>query len=131
MSPTARFSLAAGVVIAAIAGLIVWSLQSSTAYYMTPTELMSGAKPAEQNVRVAGRVVDGSIVNEGATTRFDLTDGVTALTITTRDVLPDTFAADIETVAEGGLTDPGLFTASTVLVKCPSKFEAELAAGTS
>lgn len=116
MSPTARFSLAAGVVIAAIAGLIVWSLQSSTAYYMTPTELMSGTQPAEQNIRVAGRVVDGSIVNEGATTRFDLTDGVTALTITTRDVLPDTFAADIETVAEGGLTRPGLFTASTVLV---------------
>jgi cytochrome c-type biogenesis protein CcmE len=130
MTPTARFSIAAGVVVAAIAGLVVWSLQSSTAYYMTPTELTSGAKPAKQNVRVAGRVVDGSIVRQGAVTRFDLSDGVTALTITTKDVLPDTFAADIETVAEGGMVEPGLFSAATVLVKCPSKFESELAAGT-
>ena len=130
MSPTARFSLAAGVVVAAIAGLIVWSLQSSTSYYVTPTELASGEKTPERNVRVAGRVVEGSIVQNGATTRFDLTDGVSALTITTEDVLPDTFAADIETVAEGGLVSPGVFSASSVLVKCPSKFEAELAAGT-
>ncbi len=131
MTPTARFSIAAGVVIAAIAGLIEWSLQSSTAYYVTPSELASGDKTGEASVRVAGRVVDGSIVQEGATTRFDLTDGVSALTITTRDVLPDTFAAEIETVAEGGLIEPGLFSASTVLVKCPSKFEAKLAAGSS
>ena len=131
MTPRARFTLAAGVVVAAIGGLIVWSLQSSTAYYVTPTELADGDKPAERNVRVAGRVVEGSIVQSGATTRFDLTDGVSAVTVTTQDVLPDTFAADIETVAEGGLIEPGVFSASTVLVKCPSKFEAELAAGTS
>ena len=131
MTPTARFSIAAGVVVAAIAGLIVWSLRSSTAYYVTPTELAAGEKSGPRNVRVAGRVVDGSIVQHGPTTRFDLTDGVSVLTITTQDVLPDTFAADIETVAEGGLIEPGVFSASTVLVKCPSKFEAELAAGTS
>jgi cytochrome c-type biogenesis protein CcmE len=131
MTPTARFSIAAGVVVAAIAGLIVWSLRSSTAYYVTPTELASGEKAEARNVRVAGRVVDGSIEHNGPTTRFDLTDGVSLLTITTQDVLPDTFAADIETVAEGGLIEPGVFSASTVLVKCPSKFEAELAAGPS
>lgn len=132
MTPTARFSLAAGVVVAAIAGLIVWSLRSSTAYYVTPTELAEdGGRAEARSVRVAGRVVEGSIRQNGATTTFDLTDGASALTITTRDVLPDTFAADIETVAEGGLIEPGVFSASTVLVKCPSKFEAELAAGTS
>lgn len=128
MSARARFSLAAGVVVASIAGLIGWSLSSSTAYYLTPTELTAGEMPVDRTVRVSGTVVEGSIQHSGEVTEFSLTDGVTAVPITTRDVLPDTFASGIETVAEGGTTPGGVFSASSVLVKCPSKFEAELAA---
>lgn len=133
MSARSRFTMAAGVIVVSIAGLIAWSLSSATAYYVTPTELASGEKGAGPTpsgggtFRVAGNVVDGSIERDGPVTRFALTDGVSDVTVTTRDVLPDTFAVGIETVAEGGLNSEGTFSASSVLVKCPSKFEAELA----
>ncbi|MGQ0680121.1 MAG: cytochrome c maturation protein CcmE [Actinomycetota bacterium] len=128
MSARARFILAAGVMVGSIAGLIVWSLSFSTYYYVTPTELVSGEATTDRTVRVAGNVVEGSILHSGAVTTFALTDGVSQVPVTTRDVLPDTFASGIETVAEGGLGADGVFSASSVLVKCPSKFEAELAA---
>lgn len=134
MSARSRFTLAAGVIVVSIAGLIAWSLSSSTAYYVTPTELAAGSKGAGQTpsgggtFRVAGKVVDGSIERDGAVTKFSLTDGVSEVPVTTRAVLADTFAVGIETVAEGGLTSKGTFSASSVLVKCPSKFEAKLAA---
>lgn len=129
MTATARFSLAAGVIVAAIGGLIVWSLSGSTAYYKTPSELLSESNASGQSIRVAGKVVPGSINQSGATTAFALADGTEALDITTQDLLPDTFADDVEVVVEGAMTEQGDFSAASVLVKCPSKFEAELASG--
>jgi cytochrome c-type biogenesis protein CcmE len=128
VSPRARFIIAAGVVVAAIAGLIVWSLAGSTTYYKTPKEIASGASHPTQKVRVAGKVVPGSVQQSGQTTAFALGDGKANVNVTTEDVLPDTFGAGVEVVAEGAITTGGLFTASNVLVKCPSKFKAKLAA---
>ena len=128
VSPRARFSIAAGVVVAAIAGLIVWSLSGSTAYYKTPEEIVSGPPQPTQRIRVAGKVVPGSVKQTGQTTAFALGDGNAHINVTTDDVLPDTFGAGVEVVAEGATTTGGLFTASNVLVKCPSKFKAKLAA---
>lgn len=127
MTATARFSLAAGVIVAAVGGLIAWSLSGSTAYYKTPSELLSEPHTPGQSVRVAGKVVPGSISQSGSTTAFALADGGEALEINTQDLLPDTFADDVEVVVEGGMTEQGDFSAASVLVKCPSKFEAELA----
>lgn len=129
MTATARFSLAAGVIVAAVGGLIFWSLSGSTAYYKTPSELLSEPNATNQSVRVAGKVVPGTIDRDGATTLFALADGGAELVISTQDLLPDTFADEVEVVAEGAMTDQGTFSASSVLVKCPSKFEAELASG--
>lgn len=129
MTATKRFSLAAGIVVAAVGGLIFWSLSGSTAYYKTPTELLNESGPTNQAVRVAGRVVPGSIDQSGATTVFALADGGASIEVTTQDLLPDTFADDVEVVVEGAMTDGEEFSAASVLVKCPSKFEAELASG--
>jgi cytochrome c-type biogenesis protein CcmE len=129
MSPTARFSIAATVVVAAIVGLIVWSLSGSTAYYRTPAEVASEPAQPNRTVRVAGKVVPGSVRHSGATTEFALSDGQASVDVTTEDVLPDTFVAGVEVVAEGAFTTGRGLTASNVLVKCPSKFKAKLAAG--
>jgi cytochrome c-type biogenesis protein CcmE len=128
MSATKRFSLAAGVIVISIVGLIAWSLSGTTAYYRTPSELTSGDFEAARSVRVAGKVVPGSIQLDGPTTSFAVTDGSSQVDVTTTDALPDTFAGDVEVVAEGAMGSDA-FAASSVLVKCPSKMEAKLAAG--
>lgn len=127
MSATKRFSLAAGVIVTSIVGLIVWSLSGTTTYYRTPSELTSGSYEGNRTMRVAGKVVPGSIQLSGATTRFAVTDGSSQVDVTTEDALPDTFAGDVEVVAEGAMGSQA-FAASSVLVKCPSKMEAKLAA---
>lgn len=128
MSPSRRFTLAASVVVVAVAGLIAWSLTSTTAYYRTPAELTSGDFENGRTVRVAGRVVPESIRLDGATTLFAVSDGVAEVAVRTADALPDTFASEVEVVAEGAM-DSQVFSASSVLVKCPSKMEAKLAEG--
>lgn len=125
MTPRKRFIVAAVVVVSAIGGLIAWALTGSTAYYLTPAELASGSVDPQARVRVAGKVVDGSILKEGPTTSFAVTDSKAQITVSTRDVLPDTFGAGVEVVAEGAMGTDGIFSASTVLAKCPSKFKAK------
>lgn len=128
-SPRARFGIATAVVAAAVIGLIGYSLKGSTAYYRTPGELLAGdAGPAGKRVRVAGKVVEGTVARRGAVTTFTVTDGAATLPVATEDVLPDTFGAGVEVVAEGAMTDRGVFSAASVLTKCPSKFKAKRAA---
>lgn len=124
VSARLRFGVAAGAVALSVAGLIAWALTSAPVYYRTPSELAENPAKPEDRLRVVGKVVDGSIARDGATVKFAVSDGVHAMDVTTADVLPDTFGAGVEVVAEGAVTSPGKFTASTVLAKCPSKFKA-------
>ena len=111
---------------AAVGGLVFFSLSGATAYYKTPAELNTEGPAAGQRVRVAGKVVAGSVARRGAETDFDVTDGKATVNVTTRDILPDTFGAGVEVVAEGAMTEQGVFSAATVLAKCPSKFKARV-----
>lgn len=120
--------MAAGIVVASIGGLIVWSLAGTTAYYKTPAELAASPPSPTERIRVAGKVVPGSVTRRAAVTDFSVTDGKSAIPITTEDVLPDTFGMGVEVVAEGAMTPRGVFSASSVLTKCPSKFKARLSA---
>lgn len=123
-----RFGVAAAIVVASIAGLITWSLSASTAYYKTPAELTQGPIDPQERVRVAGKVLAGSIGRRGGLTTFAVSDGKADLKVATEDVLPDTFGTGIEVVAEGAMERTGVFSASSVLTKCPSKFKAKVPA---
>ncbi|MGH2706963.1 MAG: cytochrome c maturation protein CcmE [Actinomycetota bacterium] len=124
-SPRARFAVTAALVAACVLGLIVWATSGSTAYYRTPAELL--AAPVDQErVRVAGKVVEGSVSHRGTITAFAVSDGKAELPVSTDALLPDTFGPGVEVVAEGAMTTRGVFAASTVLAKCPSKFKAKV-----
>lgn len=123
---TIKFVVGGLVIALTIFGLIGWSMTrpGSTAFYMTPTELV--AAPPAEDIRVNGDVIKESIERDGVVTTFDVTDGETTLTITTDRPLPDAFYSDdgVEVVAEGAYS-AGVFEASQVLAKCPSKFKAK------
>jgi cytochrome c-type biogenesis protein CcmE len=126
MSPRLRFGIAACVVVLAIAGLIGFSISGATAYYRTPAEMKAGSYRANERIRVAGVVVKDTIVRNGAVTSFAIEDGKTTLPITTGALLPDTFTGGVTVVAEGSMAATGVFTATDVLAKCPSKFSAKV-----
>ncbi|MFN7972569.1 MAG: cytochrome c maturation protein CcmE [Acidobacteriota bacterium] len=101
--------------------------RSSTVYYQTIPELMASPSGGGGTVRVTGHVVAGSIQRPaGAPLSFLMQDasGAQRLAVRYGDVVPDTFKDGAEVVVEGALSADATFEASTLLAKCPSKYEA-------
>lgn len=129
MKPKYRF-LAGGLIIAAVLLLLFGtSLRSSTVYYLTVEELISqGPSVDGQRVRIAG-LVDRESVDWGlgsSTLRFNLVEGDGTLAVVYEGPAPDAFAQADSAVVEGELSPDGVFVADSLVVQCPSKYEAQL-----
>ena len=113
--------IAAGLV--TLAGV---SFQQNLVYYLTVGEFLArGADLPPQGFRVNGRVVPGSVVraDEGVGVTFAITDGSSSMQVAYAKELPDTFKGGAEVVVEGRVSQDGVFHASFLLAKCPSKYE--------
>ena len=120
-----RFVIAALIVVAAVGALIYIGVRGSSVYYMTLAELRAQADTAYgDKIRLGATVVDGSI-QSGAdgVTRFDVTDGTNTLPVSYKGSLPGTFEDGADVVLQGKLTPSGTFEVSSLLAKCPSKYE--------
>jgi cytochrome c-type biogenesis protein CcmE len=128
-----KLLVAGGAVALGIAYLIVTALQTSTVYYITVGELLQkGPAAGHQQVRVAGDVVPGSVekIDAGLALRFLVHDGSGQMPVYYKGgPVPDIFGDEVQVVVEGKVGPDGTFQASTLLAKCPSKFETETSAG--
>lgn len=129
MKPKYRF-LAGGLIIAAVVLLLFGSsLRSSTVYYLTVEELLSqGPSAGGQTVRIAG-LVDRATVDwapGSSVLRFNLVEGQATLPVVYEGRVPDAFAQADSAVVEGELSADGVFVADSLVVQCPSKYEAQL-----
>lgn len=126
----AKFFVGGGLIAFALIGLVLFAMTrpNATSFYMTTTEIQAaGASQSSGDVKVNGDLVQNSVVEDGITTTFDITDGSSQLTVTTDSTLPDAFYSDsdvIEIIAQGQY-DGDSFTATQVFAKCPSKFKAQ------
>ena len=94
---------------------------------MTLTELHAkGSSAVGQGVRVTGQLQANSVEKDVKANKiaFVLTDGVNTLPVSYSGVVPDTFDRAVEVVAEGKMNPDGSFTATNLLAKCPSKYDA-------
>jgi cytochrome c-type biogenesis protein CcmE len=117
------------VVVAVAVGALVWvGVGKGSVYYYSVSELL--AKGAQQQVRVSGQLVGGTVEGLGTTNlKFVLHDRVQSaqtISVVYKGVIPDSFKdqADAEVVAEGDLAAGGPFTATLLIPKCPSKYVA-------
>jgi len=124
-----KFVIAGAIVLVAIAYLVFTGLSSASVYYLTVGELKAQGVGDGRPVRVSGDVVPGTIVRDGGTLRFDVTDGAGTLPVVYQGVVPDIFADEVQVVVEGKTDPNGVFQANTLLAKCPSKFEAATPGG--
>jgi cytochrome c-type biogenesis protein CcmE len=122
--------LAGGLIIAAVVLLLVGSsLRSSTVYYFTVGELLDrGPSVDGQRVRIAGLVDRESVDWErgSSVVRFELVEGEATLPVVYEGRVPDAFAQADSAVVEGELSPDGVFVADSLVVQCPSKYEAQL-----
>lgn len=108
-------------------GYLIWILLgSSVAYYSTVSELKAKeASVVGQHVRVSGEVTADSIDFNGEelTLNFVIADAEASMPVFYKGVVPDAFKENVQVVCEGKLDSTGVFQASTLMTKCPSKYE--------
>jgi cytochrome c-type biogenesis protein CcmE len=104
------------------AGLALTAFRESIVFFVTPSEL--AAKPVEpgKRFRIGGLVKEGSLVREGLSARFEVTDGGASFPVIYRGMLPDLFREQQGVVAEGAFDAAGTFRADTVLAKHDERY---------
>ncbi len=118
--------IAGGVVIAlAVIYLIYTGIQSSAAYYFTVDELYQRPDMIGRQVRVSG-LVDTETVDynhQDLILKFDIMgDESQNLPIVFHGPQPDQMTEGAEAIVEGTF-DGSVFTAKTLLLKCPSRYD--------
>jgi len=116
-----------GAIIVLVTGWLIYSnIESSSAYYLTVEELMTTG-PSDRMVRVTGLVVGQTIDwdPQQMILRFDITDDSGSLPVLYKGVRPDMLGDGVQAVVEGKYTASGIFEATSVLLKCPSKYTEE------
>ncbi len=118
------------VIVAGVLGLVFTSFEGSAIYSVGVDQLIKEpARYSERNVRVKGMLVKGTLTRreEPCEYRFKLQENDAVLAVEyPQCVVPDTFrdmpGMDVEVTAEGKMAG-GAFQASSIMAKCPSKYE--------
>lgn len=122
-SRRAKWATGISLIVAGIVGLAAWAVTSpdAVAYYKTPTEVFEAADIAGRNVRVGGRVAEGSLERAGTHVTFMISDGSREVPVLYRGEVPDTLKEGTDAIAEGRIVGHTLV-AKRIQAKCSSKF---------
>ena len=114
-----RFAaVAVGVVALGVAtALVLNAFQSNLVFFYTPSQIAAKEAPQGRTFRVGGLVQAGSLVRDGVTVRFTVTDTIKNVTVRYDGVLPDLFKEGKGVVAQGQLGSDGVFATREVLAK--------------
>jgi cytochrome c-type biogenesis protein CcmE len=121
-----KFIIGGAVIAVAIVYLIYTATQSTAAYFLTVDELhQKGPAIYDRNVRVSGKVAGDTVDfnSRDLILQFEIIgeDGQT-LPVVFNGPKPDQMRHDAEAIVEG-VFDGDQFTAQTLLLKCPSRYE--------
>jgi len=98
-------------------GLILNAFNSNLVFFYTPTQVAAKEAPQGKSFRIGGMVQAGSLVRDGVTVRFLVTDTAKTMPVRYEGVLPDLFKEGKGVVAQGQLGPDGVFVAREVLAK--------------
>ncbi|MBD8893475.1 cytochrome c maturation protein CcmE [Roseibium litorale] len=114
---------AAGVVLAAAVGLILYALNDQIVFFQSPTDVVEKGIGPGQRIRLGGLVEEGSVVRaDDAHVTFSVTDTSNSVKVTYTGILPDLFREGQGVVTEGTVGPDGVFVADNVLAKHDEKY---------
>jgi len=123
-----RLLVATGVIVAVFIVGVVFLVQRQGAYYRQVADLATGQFDGK-NVKVGGRVLDGTIQRDAGGVHFaiqDLTGQKATVNVLYSGQMPNTFEAGVDVVVIGEYASNGsLITAEQLQTKCPSKYEGQ------
>jgi cytochrome c-type biogenesis protein CcmE len=116
-----RLLLAASVLGAATiaVALVANAFRSNLVFVYSPSDIAEHKAPAARTFRLGGLVESGSVARaaDGVTVRFVVTDTARRVPVEYRGILPDLFREGKGVVAQGKLSQQGVFNADEVLAK--------------
>lgn len=122
-----RYFIGGGILLVAIAYLLYVSFGNAVSYYVTVSEFYDRETELRDiNVRVAGKILESPIDwdAEGLDLRFIITEGSKNMPVIYHGTQPSGFRAGSNILVEGKYDSDGVFRASQLILKCPSKYEA-------
>ncbi len=134
VSPQGFFSgqrklfIAVALLAMAVGFLAFNAFQGASVYYFTVGEALSGDVEEGATVRVSGKLLPDSFrrETEGTVAHFSLVDDDLTLKATYDGIVPELFFNEhSDIVLEGSLNQNGVFNSDTIIVKCPTKYQAQ------
>ena len=113
----AAISLAVLGAVGVAVALVLNAFNSNLVFFYTPAQVAAKEAPQGRTFRVGGLVQAGSVVREGVSVRFVVTDTLKTVPVRFEGVLPDLFKEGKGVVAQGQLGADGVFAAREVLAK--------------
>jgi cytochrome c-type biogenesis protein CcmE len=111
-------------IVLSLAYLVYGGIQQGATYWVTVGELRQRANALPARVRLGGTVAPGSVRWDAGHRHlaFVVTDGANTMPVRYSGVVPDIFAEGRQVVVEGRIGRDGAFDATTLLAKCPTKY---------
>lgn len=123
-----KIAVAIVIVVATLIWITISSFNENMQYFVTVKDLAAMPKgELQDNMRVKGFLVPGSIERTPQSLEifFELEEESETMRVRFDQETPDTFKDGSEVLVEGSFTEQGYFDASTLMAKCPSKYESE------
>ena len=111
-----RIVTLAAVLLAASTALIGYAMRDGISFFRSPSQVAEAPPGPNETFRIGGLVEEGSLVAEGETMTFRVTDGAAAVPVTYTGLVPDLFREGEGMVALGRL-EGGTFRATEILAK--------------
>lgn len=106
----------AGLCVAAVLVILALLPDDSFQFFRSPSEVAETPPPPTELFRIGGLVLEGSIVYEGETVTFQVTDGGAAIPVAYTGILPDLFGEGQGMVGQGRYVN-GTFEAVEILAR--------------
>src|SRR5438093_479942 len=121
-----KLAIGVVVIVTSVAYLLFSGATVNTMYYLTVPEVQQKGRTLQgEAIRVAGKItadpIDWDVRN--LSLGFMIGDAQTRMPVRYKGVKPDMFQTGVDVIVEGRLGYDGVFTASTLMTSCPSKYE--------
>lgn len=116
--------LGIGGVIALVVALTAFGLNDNLTYYLYPTEAVDQRAdfPDGERFRLAGMVVDGTLVEQGDDLTFEVTDGGASIEVILTNTPPPLFDESVPVLLEGAWRGD-IYAADSALVRHDENYE--------
>lgn len=106
-----------GFVLIVVASVLVgFGFREGVAFFRSPSQVAEAAPGPSEVFRIGGLVEEGTLVRQGETITFAVTDGGASVPVVFTGILPDLFSEGTGMIATGTLVD-GTFEATEILAK--------------